>query len=268
MTGKLIVCVLLIPIFFSCTKQQLTKEAIYEAKADSIIAHMSLDEKIGQTNLLTSEWDVTGPSMRNDYVQLIQKEKVGGIFNGFTVDYVTKLQHDAVENSRFHIPLLFGYDVVHGHRTIFPIPLGQASSWDMASIETSDSIAAAEATAEGINVAFSPMTDISRDPRWGRVAAGPGEDTYLACQIVKARVKGFTRGDNFSMPQKLAACVKHFAAYGAPVAGRDYNSVDMSDQMLFESYLPPYKAGVGGGAAFVMVAFNDINGVPLPVTNG
>lgn len=245
----------------SCKKIPVNTEAYYIAKADSILALMSLEEKIGQTNLLTSDWDVTGPSIRNDYIQLIQEGKVGAIFNAYTVDYITKLQREAVEKGRLHIPLLFGYDDIHGHRTIFPIPLGQASSWDLAAIETSDSISAAEATAEGLNLAFAPMTDISDDPRWGRVAEGPGEDTWLACQIVKSRVRGF-QGSDFLQPQKMAACVKHFAAYGAAMAGRDYNTVDLSEICLFEKYFPPYKAGIDQGACAVMVSFNDINGMP------
>jgi beta-glucosidase len=234
----------------------------FEQRADSVIKLMTLDEKIGQLNLLSSDWAVTGPSIRNDYLELIRQGKLGGIFNAYTVDYVRKLQDIAVKETRLHIPLLFGYDVIHGHRTIFPIPLAQASSWDLDAIKQSERIAATEATAEGINWVYAPMVDIARDPRWGRVMEGAGEDTWLGCNIAEARVKG-SQGDNiFKANNTLLACVKHFAAYGAPQAGRDYNTVDMSDRSLYEWYLPPYKAVVDAGVASVMTSFNEIGGIP------
>jgi beta-glucosidase len=232
-----------------------------EVLVTDIMKKMTIKEKIGQLTLLSSDWSVTGATIRNDYADLIEKGQVGAILNAYTVDFVTKLQKQAVEKTRLGIPLLFGYDVIHGHRTIFPIPLGQASSWDLAAIEKSDRIAATEATAEGINWVFSPMVDIARDQRWGRVMEGAGEDPFLGNLIAAARVRGF-QGDDLSSNNTVMACVKHFAAYGAPQAGRDYNTVDMSERSLYEWYLPPYKAAIDAGAASVMTSFNEIAGVP------
>lgn len=226
-----------------------------------LLEKMTLEEKIGQLSLFTSGWAVTGPTMSDDYRDQIRQGRVGGIFNAFTVDYVTSLQKTAVEETRLGIPLLFGLDVIHGHRTIFPIPLAQACSWDMESVERSERIAASEATAEGVNWTFAPMVDIARDPRWGRVMEGAGEDTYLGSAIAAARVRGF-QGDDPASPSTLMACVKHFAAYGAPQAGRDYHTVDISDRSLMEWYLPPYKAAIDAGAMSVMTSFNEIAGIP------
>jgi len=233
----------------------------YESKADSIIRLMTLEEKIGQLSLFTSDWSSTGPTMRKDYIDLIRQGKAGSIFNAYTVDYVMSLQKIAVEETRLHIPLLFGYDVIHGHRTIFPIPLGQSASWDLEAIEKSERIAATEATAEGLNWTFAPMVDLARDPRWGRVMEGAGEDTWLGSQIAAARVKGF-QGSDLLNNNSLLACVKHFAAYGAPQGGREYHTVDMSERSLYEWYLPVYKAAVDAGVASVMTSFNEIAGVP------
>lgn len=233
----------------------------YESKADSIIRLMTLEEKIGQLSLFTSDWSSTGPTMRKDYIDLIRQGKAGSIFNAYTVDYVMSLQKIAVEETRLHIPLLFGYDVIHGHRTIFPIPLGQSASWDLEAIEKSERIAATEATAEGLNWTFAPMVDLARDPRWGRVMEGAGEDTWLGSQIAAARVKGF-QGSDLLNSNSLLACVKHFAAYGAPQGGREYHTVDMSERSLYEWYLPVYKAAVDAGVASVMTSFNEIAGVP------
>ena len=208
---------------FSCTiynnNGKNDKDAAFRIKADSLLKLMTLDEKIGQLALYTSGWDVTGPVLSQDYKNLIKQGKVGGVFNAYTAGYARELQELAVEETRLGIPLIFGYDVIHGHRTIFPIPLGQAASWDTAAIEKSERIAATEATAEGINWVYAPMVDIARDPRWGRVMEGAGEDTWLGCQIAKARVRGF-QGNNLASPNTAMACVKHFAAYGAPQAGR------------------------------------------------
>ena len=250
-----------IMIITGCKNQPADKENIYESKADSIIKLMTLEEKVGQLNLLTSDWSSTGPNMRNDWVELIRKGKLGSILNAFTVDYVKSLQKIAVEETRLHIPLLIGFDVIHGHRTIFPIPLGQAASWDLEAIERSDRIAAMEASAEGINWTYAPMVDLARDPRWGRVMEGAGEDTYLGGLIASARVKGF-QGNDLLDKRSILACVKHFAAYGAPQAGRDYFTVDMSVRSLYEWYLPPYKSAIDAGAASVMTSFNEIAGVP------
>lgn len=232
-----------------------------DLKVDSLLALMTLEEKIGQLSLYTSDWDVTGPTMREGYKEEIRKGRVGAIFNAFTARYTRELQRLAVEETRLKIPLLFGYDVVHGHRTIFPIPLGQAASWDLKAIEEADRIAAEEAAAEGLHWTFAPMVDIARDPRWGRMAEGSGEDPYLGSRIAEARVRGF-QGQGLGQLNSVMACVKHFAAYGAAQAGRDYHSVDMSERMFREVYLPPYAAAVHAGAATVMTSFNDYDGVP------
>jgi len=222
---------------------------------------MNLDEKIGQMVLYTSDWDVTGPSIKGNYMNDIRKGHCGNIFNAYTVDYTRKLQKIAVEESRMKIPLLFGYDVIHGQKTIFPIPLGESSSWDLTAIEKSARISATEAAAMGINWTFAPMVDISVEPRWGRVMEGAGEDPYLGSRIAKARVHGF-QGKDLTDSLTILACVKHFAGYGAPLAGRDYNTVDMSERVFLDTYLPPYKAAIEAGALSVMSSFNELDGVP------
>ncbi|MCC9137885.1 beta-glucosidase BglX [Pontibacter silvestris] len=228
---------------------------------DDLIAKMTLEEKIGQLNLAAVGFDVTGPIVSENVDEKIQKGYIGGVFNTFTPSAARKLQQMAVKRTRLGIPLLFGYDVIHGHKTIFPIPLGLASSWDLAAVERSARIAAEEASADGLNWVFSPMVDIARDPRWGRVAEGAGEDTYLGSQIARAMVRGY-QGNDLTKENTVMACVKHFALYGGAEAGRDYNTVDMSMNRMFNEYLPPYKAAVDAGAASVMTSFNDINGVP------
>jgi beta-glucosidase len=260
---SLVIILPLVTLTTSCVESPQKPNTIpkMEVFIPNLMKRMTLEEKIGQLTLLTSDWSVTGATMRKDYADLIEKGEVGAILNAYTVDFVTKLQKQAVEKTRLGIPLLFGYDVIHGHRTIFPIPLAQASSWDLAAIEKSDRIAATEATAEGINWTFAPMVDIARDPRWGRVMEGAGEDPFLGNLIAASRVRGF-QGNDLSSENTLMACVKHFAAYGAPQAGRDYNTVDMSLRSLYELYLPPYKAAIDAGAASVMTSFNEIAGVP------
>ena len=246
---------------------QLPKKTINPEKAkmdkfvSSLMAKMTLDEKIGQLNLPSIGFDVTGPLVSKDVDAKIKNGLVGGVFNTYTPEAVRKLQDMAVKETRLKIPLLFGYDVIHGHKTIFPIPLALACTWDMASIEKSARIAAQEASADGLNWTFSPMVDIARDPRWGRVAEGAGEDTWLGSQIAKAMVKGY-QGDALSKNNTIMACVKHFALYGAAEAGRDYGTVDMSLQKMYEYYLPPFKAAFDAGAGSVMSSFNEINGVP------
>ena len=230
-------------------------------KVETLMSQMTVQEKIGQLSLFASGWGVSGPSLDSNYKQHIREGKVGAILNAKTVDYVRSLQRIAVEESRLKIPLIFGLDVIHGYSTIFPIPLAQAASWDLEAIEKADQIAAKEASAGGINWTFAPMVDIARDPRWGRVSEGAGEDTWLGSQIAKARVRGF-QGHGYRDGMHIMACEKHFAAYGAPLAGRDYNTVDMSPLSLYEYYLPPYKACVDAGVASVMTSFNEINGVP------
>lgn len=233
----------------------------YEDEISSLLDKMTVEEKIGQMSLFTSDWDVTGPTIRSGYKQDIIDGKVGAIFNAYGVDYVRKLQQMAVDCTRMKIPLMFGYDVIHGYKTIFPMPLGQAASWDLEAIEKSERIAAVEASAEGLQWTFTPMVDIARDPRWGRIAEGSGEDTYLGSRIAAARVHGF-QGDDLAKPNTMAACAKHFAAYGAAQAGRDYNTVDISDRTLREIYLPPFKAAVDAGVVTFMTAFNELDGVP------
>lgn len=227
----------------------------------NLIAKMTLDEKLGQLNQLSGEGDVTGATSNADYVSAIQAGKVGSMLNVFTVKYTSKLQHLAVEKTRLGIPLLFGYDVIHGHRTIFPISLGESASWDLEAIEHSARVAASEASAEGIHWTFAPMVDIARDPRWGRMSEGAGEDPYLGSLIGQARVKGF-QGDDLAAPNTILATAKHFAVYGLAQAGRDYSTTDVSDVELWNTYLPPFKAALDAGAATFMSAFNDLNGIP------
>ena len=248
-------------LFASCRGRRESDLKDVDPRVDSLIRIMTLDEKIGQMVLFTSDWDVTGPTIREGYLDDIRSGRCGNIFNAYTVDYIRELQRVAVEESRLGIPLMFGYDVVHGHKTIFPIPLGESCSWDLDLIRRSASAAAAEAAASGLNWTFAPMVDISVDPRWGRVSEGAGEDPYLGSLIAAARVKGF-QGENLANPLTVLACVKHFAAYGAPFGGRDYNTVDMSERQFREFYMPPYKAGIDAGALSVMTAFNEYDGVP------
>ena len=257
------VFVLLASTFFSAcaTTGKSNADAILDHKVDSVLRLMTLDEKIGQMVLLSSDWDVTGPTLKKGYLDDIRKGNCGNIFNAHTAAYTRKLQKIAVKESRLGIPLLFGYDVIHGHKTIFPISLGESSSWDLAAIEKSARVSAAEAAASGINWTFAPMCDISVEPRWGRVSEGAGEDPYLGSKIAAARVHGF-QGDNLSDTLTILACVKHFAAYGAPLAGRDYNTVDMSERVFLDTYLPPYKAAIDAGAMSVMSSFNELFGVP------
>ena len=231
------------------------------AFADSLIALMTLEEKVGQMTLFTSDWAVTGPTLRPGYRDDVLTGKVGAIFNAHTSAYNHELQRIAVEETRLGIPLLFGYDVIHGYRTIFPIPLGEAASWDLAAMERSARIAAVEASAAGLHWTYAPMVDVARDPRWGRVAEGAGEDTYLGSLIAEARVRGF-QGSDIGAANTILSCVKHYAAYGAAQAGRDYHTTDMSDRMLREIYLPPFKAAKDAGAYTFMTAFNELNGVP------
>lgn len=228
---------------------------------DNLMSKMTVDEKIGQLNLPAVGFDVTGPILSQGVNEKIEKGLVGGVFNTFTPQAVLKLQKLAVTKSRLKIPLLFGYDVVHGHKTIFPIPLGLSASWDMDLIEKSARIAAREASADGLNWTFSPMVDIARDPRWGRISEGSGEDPYLGSLIGAAMVRGY-QTNSLSNKDAIMACVKHFALYGAAEGGRDYNTTDMSLIRMYNEYLPPYKAAIDAGAETVMVSFNDINGTP------
>ena len=232
-----------------------------DAFVRDLMTRMTLEEKIGQMNLLAVGFDVTGPVVSKDVEGNIRQGFVGGVFNIYTPNAVLKLQRMAVKETRLGIPLLFGYDVIHGHRTIFPIPLALASTWDMQLVEKSARVAAEEASADGINWTFSPVVDIARDPRWGRIAEGAGEDAFLGAEVARAMVRGYQGGD-LSRSNALLACVKHFALYGAAEGGRDYNLADMSRIKMFEYYLPPYQAAVEAGAGSVMSSFNEVEARP------
>lgn len=228
---------------------------------DNLLKRMTLEEKIGQLNLPVTGEITTGQAKSSDIATKIKRGEVGGLFNLKGVDKIRDVQHLAVENSRLGIPLLFGMDVIHGYETIFPIPLGLSCTWDIPTIEESARIAAVEASADGISWTFSPMVDISRDPRWGRVSEGSGEDPFLGALIARAMVRGY-QGKDMSRNDEIMACIKHFALYGAAEAGRDYNTVDMSRQRMFNDYMLPYQAGVEAGAGSVMASFNEVEGVP------
>lgn len=242
---------------FSLTAQKKT----IDQRVDSVLKLMTLEEKIGQLNQYNDDWNATGPvTLDSTKKEQVLKGQVGSLLNCVGVRR-TRVWQEVAMRSRLKIPLIFGQDVIHGYKTTFPIPLAEACSWDMDIIERSARVAATEASASGIHWTFAPMVDIARDPRWGRVMEGAGEDPYLGSKIAYARVKGF-QGDGLGNTNSVMACAKHFAAYGAAIGGRDYNSVDMSDRMLWEVYLPPFKAAVDAGAATFMNSFNDINGIP------
>lgn len=228
---------------------------------DNLMGRMTLQEKIGQLNLPVSGEIVTGQAKSSDVAGKIRKGQVGGLFNVKGVENIREVQKIAVEQSRLKIPLLFGMDVIHGYETVFPIPLALSCSWDMEAIKESARIAAKESSADGICWTFSPMVDICRDPRWGRMAEGGGEDPYLGSEISAAMVKGY-QGDDLTDKNTIMACVKHFALYGAPEAGRDYNTVDMSHLSMFNNYFPPYKAAIDAGVGSVMTSFNVVDGIP------
>ncbi|HKG92942.1 MAG TPA: glycoside hydrolase family 3 N-terminal domain-containing protein [Gemmatimonadaceae bacterium] len=237
--------------------------------ADSLLALMTLDEKVGQLVMSPADWNQTGPSAPAGGEQQIREGRLGSMLGFWGAAPTRRLQRIAVEESRLHIPLLFGMDVIHGWRTIFPVPLGGAASWDTTLIERSERIAATEASAFGIHWTFAPMVDIARDARWGRIVEGAGEDPYLGAAVAAARVRGFQgtdpspgSGQALSSPTTILATAKHFAAYGAAEAGRDYNPADVSERSLWETYLPPYEAAVRAGAATVMASFNEIGGTP------
>lgn len=228
---------------------------------DNLMGKMTLQEKIGQLNLPVSGEIVTGQAKSSDVAGKIRKGQVGGLFNVKGVENIREVQKIAVEQSRLKIPLLFGMGVIHGYETVFPIPLALSCSWDMEAIKESACIAAKESSADGICWTFSPMVDICRDPRWGRMAEGGGEDPYLGSEISAAMVKGY-QGDDLTDKNTIMACVKHFALYGAPEAGRDYNTVDMSHLSMFNNYFPPYKAAIDAGVGSVMTSFNVVDGIP------
>ena len=228
---------------------------------DDLMKKMTLEEKIGQLNLPVTGEITTGQAKSSNVAKRIRAGEVGGLFNLKGVERIRDVQKQAIEESRLGIPLLFGMDVIHGYETVFPIPLGLSCTWDMEAIEESARIAAIEASADGICWTFSPMVDVSRDARWGRVSEGNGEDPFLGAAIARAMVRGY-QGKDMSRNNEIMACVKHFALYGAPEAGRDYNTVDMSHQRMFNEYMLPYQAAVEEGVGSVMASFNEVDGVP------
>jgi beta-glucosidase len=255
-TGWIIIFILFFEVNFTFAQHKTI-----EQKVDSVLALMTLEEKIGQLNQYNDDYEATGPvTLDKTKAEQLKNGQIGSLLNTIGAERTKKWQDIAMQ-SRLKIPLIFGQDVIHGFKTTFPIPLAEACSWDLELIEKSARIAATEASASGIHWTFAPMVDIARDPRWGRVMEGAGEDTYLGTKIAYARVKGF-QGNKIGDINSVMACAKHYAAYGAALGGRDYNSVDMSDRMLWEVYLPPFKAIVDAGGATFMTSFNDINGIP------
>jgi beta-glucosidase len=258
--------IIVLPFIYCNTPQTVTQTlSEKDKKIETLLAKMTLEEKCGQLNFVVGSI-LTGPSLQEakssaDMDGQIRAGQVTGVFNTNGAKNIRHLQEVAVKESRLGIPLLIGADVIHGYKTVMPIPLGEAASWDMAAIEKSAVVAAAECAATGINLTFAPMVDISRDARWGRVSEGNGEDPYLGSLIAAAKVRGY-QGKNLAAANTIAACIKHFAAYGAPEGGRDYNTVDMSERRLRETYLPPYKAALEAGAASFMNSFNELEGVP------
>lgn len=240
---------------------QSSKDLKMQLFVKNLMSKMTLEEKLGQLNLPASSDFVTGAVSSSDIAEKVKAGKVGGVFNIRSVTKIKELQQFAVNSSRLHIPLLFGMDVIHGYKTIFPIPLGMSATWDMELVKRSASIAASEASADGIQWTFSPMVDLTRDPRWGRVSEGNGEDAFLSSAIAKAMVQGY-QGNDLSAPNTILSCVKHYALYGAAEGGRDYNTTDMSRVRMYNEYFPPYKAAVDAGVASVMVSFNEVDGVP------
>src|SRR5881275_2140120 len=227
-----------------------------EPKIDSLLARMTLEEKLGQLNQVSVDGQPNA-----EQLDLARKGLVGSFLNLAGADATHAAQHVAVTESRLHIPLILGLDVIHGYRTIFPIPLGEAASWDPEAVEAAAHVAAKEAAAAGVHWTFAPMVDIARDPRWGRIAEASGEDPYLGSAMAAARVRGF-QGKDLRAPDAVLATVKHFAAYGGAEGGRDYNTVDLSERTLREVYLPPYHAAIAAGAGSVMTSFNEIGGIP------
>jgi beta-glucosidase len=247
--------------FFLVGFGQTNKDAKMHQFINALMSKMTLEEKLGQLNLPASSDFVTGAVSSSDIAEKVKAGKVGGVFNIRSVTKIKELQQFAVNQSRLRIPLLFGMDVIHGYKTIFPIPLGMSATWDMDLVKRSASIAASEASADGIQWTFSPMVDLTRDPRWGRVSEGNGEDAFLSSAIAKAMVQGY-QGDDLAAANTILACVKHYALYGAAEGGRDYNTTDMSRVRMYNEYFPPYKAAVDAGVASVMVSFNEVDGIP------
>ena len=231
-------------------------------RIEALLEAMTLEEKIGQLTLVSAGWAVTGPQVSGDYMAELRAGRIGAISNLWGAKETRTVQRVALEETRLGIPLLFAFDVIHGHRTIFPIPLAEAAAFDPVLWERTARAAAIEAAADGLNLIFAPMLDVARDPRWGRIAESPGEDPWVAARFAEAKVRGF-EGDDIAHPQNLAATAKHLAAYGASVAGRDYAAVEVSEWSFHEVYLPPFRAAVAAGVAAIMPAFTDLAGVPM-----
>ena len=253
--------VILVFLAACAEKSEHSVDSQMNAFINELMKKMTIEEKIGQLNLLTGGQIVTGQASNSEVGEKIKDGNVGGILNVRSVEKVRAVQRVAVEESRLRIPLIFGLDVIHGYRTVFPIPLALSSSFDMDLIEQSARIAATEATADGVCWNFSPMVDITRDPRWGRIAEGAGEDPYLGSLVAQAYVQGY-QGDDLAKKNTMMACVKHFALYGAAEAGREYNTVDMSRIRMYNEYLPPYHAAIKAGVGSVMTSFNEVDGIP------
>ncbi len=257
-----IIYILLIVLFVSaCSVKKQDRNSAMDEKVTSLMSKMTLDEKIGQLNLPAAGDITTGEARNSNIAEKIKQGKVGGLFNLKSAEKIKEVQRVAVEDSRLGIPLIFGMDVIHGYQTVFPIPLGLSATWDMEAIETMARISAQEASADGICWTFSPMVDISRDPRWGRVAEGGGEDPFLGAEMAKAMVKGY-QGNDLTANNTIMACLKHFALYGAAESGRDYNTTDMSRVRMYNEYFEPYKAAVEVGVGSVMSSFNEVDGIP------
>jgi beta-glucosidase len=233
------------------------RDGVIEQKITTLIARMTLAEKLGQLQQLDGEGN---GNYRPEHLEMARKGLLGSTLNVRGAKTTNELQRAALE-SRLKIPLLFGFDVIHGYRTIFPVPLGEAASWDLALMERTAAIAAAESRAAGVHWTFAPMVDIARDPRWGRIIEGAGEDSFLGSQIAAARVRGF-QGTDYSQPNRIMATAKHWVGYGAAEGGRDYNTTNLSERSLREIYFPPFKAALDAGVGSFMTAFNDIDGVP------
>ncbi len=231
-----------------------------ESRIDELLGQMTLEQKLGQLQMLDADYP-TG-KLTEEQLEMVRNGTLGSTLNGRGAKNTNEAQRIAVEESPLGIPLLFGFDVVHGYRTVFPVPLGEAATWDVADAERSAAIAAREARAAGVAWTFAPMVDIARDPRWGRIVEGAGEDPFLGSAFASARVQGF-QGSDLTQPDRVAATAKHFVGYGGAEGGRDYNTVDVSDQRLNEVYLPPYRAAVDAGVASIMTSFNELSGVPV-----
>ncbi|SDF18400.1 beta-glucosidase [Mucilaginibacter pineti] len=258
--GAVALCVVLVP-FEKASAQIKSEDAKMNTFVSGLMVKMTLDEKIGQLNLVTIGAATTGSVVNKGVEEKMKQGAIGGVFGIWGVKNTREIQDIAVKNTRLHIPLIFGLDVIHGQHTIFPIPLGMSATWDLGLIKQSAQIAAKEATAEGLNWVYSPMVDIARDPRWGRISEGSGEDPWYGGQVAKAMIHGY-QGSSMKSNDAVMACVKHFALYGGAEAGREYNTVDMSRIKMYQDYLPPYKAAVDAGAGSFMSSFNTVDGIP------